>query len=119
MKLKIPGSSRDFVEGGGRALGAVISKIHPYKDIGFKTFESLFNTCVVHVLDYCSGVWGFNNFSCVDGVQNHAIRYFLGSHRFTSLLALNGEAGWLPATQRRWRNMFRMWNRLVMMEEDD
>ena len=43
---------------GGRALGAVISKIHSYKDVGFKTYRQLYYSCVVPVLDYCSGVWG-------------------------------------------------------------
>ena len=43
---------------------------------------SLFYYCVTPVIDYYSGVWDFDNFSCVDNVQNRALRYFLGSHRF-------------------------------------
>ena len=41
---------------GGRALGAVISKIQSHKDGGFKTYSTLFSSCVVPVLGYCSGV---------------------------------------------------------------
>ena len=48
-------------QAGGRALGAMISKIHSYKDIGTSnnTYSKLFNSCVAPVLDYCAGVWGF------------------------------------------------------------
>ena len=94
-------------------LAAIYTWAPAFKEIGFKTFKSLFYS----VLDYCSGVWGFDNFSCVDNVQNRALRYFLGLHRFTPHLALSGEVGWLPSTERRWLNMFRLWNRLIRMED--
>ena len=45
-----------MAKAGGRALGAVISKIQSYKCVGFNTYN-LYNSCVVPVLDYCSGVW--------------------------------------------------------------
>ena len=35
----------------GRALGAMISKIHGYKDIGYNTYSKLFNSCVAPVTD--------------------------------------------------------------------
>lgn len=73
---------------------------------------------LIPVLDYCSGSWRFINFSCEDGVQNCAVKFFVGLHRFTPLLAQNGEVGWLPATHRGWMNFFRMWNHLMMMDED-
>ena len=44
-----------------RALGAVISKIQWYKDVEFKTYSQLYNSCVVPVLDCCSGVWGLKS----------------------------------------------------------
>ena len=103
---------------GGRALGAVISKIHSYKDVGFKTYSKLYYTCVVPVLDYCSGVWGFKNFDKIDMIQNRAIRYFMGVHRFTPILAITGDMGWVVSTNRRWANVLRLWNRLVNMNEN-
>ena len=66
-------------------------------------------------MDYCSGVWGFKPHNKADVVQNRAIRYFLGVHRFTPTLALNGEIGWVPCKTRRWVNILRLWNRLVKM----
>jgi hypothetical protein len=82
---------------GGRALGAVISKVHSLKNTGFKTFEKLYVLCVVPVLDYCSAIWGFRNDQQIDNIQNRAIRYYLGVHRFTPVLALTGDTGWLPS----------------------
>ena len=103
---------------GGRALGAVMSKIHSYKDVGFKTYSQLYYSCVVPVLDYCSGVWGFKSFDKIDMIQNRAIRYFMGVHRFTPILAITGDMGWAVSTSRRWANVLRLWNRLVNMDEN-
>ena len=101
---------------GGRALGAIISKIQSHKDVGFKTYSKLFSSCVVPVLDYCSGVWGLKQFDKIDMIQNRAIIYFMGVHRFTPILAMTGDMGWVTSTHRRWVNLLRLWNRLVCMD---
>lgn len=44
---------------GGWVLGVMIFKIYNYKDVGFNIYEKLFYFCVVFILDYCFGVWGF------------------------------------------------------------
>ena len=103
---------------GWRALRAVISKIQSYKDVEFKTYSQLYNSCVVPVLDCCSGVWGFKSFDIIDMIQNWAIRYFMGVHRFTPILANTGDMGWVVSTSRRWANFLRLWNRLVNMHEN-
>ena len=117
LNIQIAETQGDIVKRRWASSFAAISKIHSFKEIRFKTFESLFHSCVTPVLDYCSGVWEFEKFSCVDNVQNRALRYFLGLHRFTPHLAFSGEVGWLPSTERRWLNMFRLWNRLIRMED--
>ena len=106
----------NLAKAGGRALGAIISKIHKLKEFGIKTYEKLFNACVVPILDYCSSVWGFNDYSSVDAVQNRSIRYFLGVHRFAPKVAINGDIGWLPSKERRHINIVRYWNRLLDMD---
>ena len=78
----------------------------------------MFNSCVVPVSDYCSGIRGFKQFNKIDTLQNRAIRYFLGVHRFTPILAINGEMGWTLSTHRRWVNMIRLWNRLISMDDN-
>ncbi|ESO98409.1 hypothetical protein LOTGIDRAFT_159217 [Lottia gigantea] len=66
--------------------------------------------------EYCSGVWGFKQFPKIEQIQNRAIRYFLGLHRFTPKAALNGDMGWLPPHVKRWLNMLKMWNRIIQYD---
>lgn len=103
---------------GGRALGSMISKIHSLKMVGFETFEKLYLNCVAPILDYCSGVWGTTNYYCTEMVQSRALRYFLGVHRFTPLIAIQGECGWMPCYFRQQINVLRLWNRLMILEND-
>ena len=64
------------------------------KDFGFKTFEKLYESCAIPILDYGASVWGFKSYSEIGSVQNRgAIRYFLGVYRFTPSLAIIGDIG--------------------------
>ena len=78
----------------------------------------MFNFCVVPVIDYCSRIWGFKQFNNIDTLQNRAIPYFLGVHRFTPMLAINGEMGWTLSIYRSWVNMIRLWNCLISMDHN-
>ena len=51
-----------LAQAGSRALGSVIQKIHSKKDIGFKTYKKLYESCVIPVIDYCSSSWGFKEY---------------------------------------------------------
>ena len=51
-------------------------------------------------------------------IQNLAIRYFMGVHRFTPILAITGDMGWVVSTSRCWANVLRLWNRFVNMDEN-
>ena len=107
-----------LAKGAGRALGKIISKIHNYKNFGFKSFTKLYDSCVTPILDYCSGVWGGKPFQSIDNVQHRAMRYIMGVHRFTPTLALIGDTGWLPSTYRRWIAMIRYYNRLIKFDDN-
>ena len=110
--------SKTLADAGGRALGALWSKFKGMKDIGFNTYTKLYNSGVVSVLDYGSGIWGFNKENHSESIQNKAIRYFLGVHNFTAIPAIQGEMGWLPSKYRKYLCMLRFWNRLVKMSPD-
>ena len=86
--------------------------------MGYATYSKLFESCVCPVMDYSAGVWGFQKYDKVDTVQNRAMRAFLGVHRFTPKLALEGDMGWLSSRYRRWLSMLRLWNRLVKLADD-
>ena len=62
-----------------------------------------------------ASVRGFKSYTEIDSVQNRAIRYFLGVHRFTPNLAINGDIGWLSFSMKHWYHMIRMWNRVILM----
>ena len=100
---------------GARALGAIRNKIYSLKDVGFKTFSKLFYSGVVPILDYCSSVWGFKKIKCIDDIQNRAVRYFLGVHRFCPLPMLEGDMGWDTSLTRRHISMVKLWNRIIAM----
>ena len=110
-------NATNLAKGGGRALGSIITKLRNLKEFGINTYEKLYHSCVVPILDYQSSVWGYKDYSDIDSVQNRSIRYFLGVHRFAPKLAINGDVGWMPSTERRWYNMLRYWNRLVNMDD--
>ncbi|MCG8049515.1 MAG: reverse transcriptase family protein, partial [Candidatus Thiodiazotropha endolucinida] len=116
-KLDFSHTAKALAAAAGRALGGIISKVHNMKDFGFSTYEKLFESCVIPVLDYGTSVWGFKTYNEIDSVQNRAIRYFLGVHRFSPNLAINGDVGWLPSTMRHWHNMVRMLNRITVMDD--
>ena len=105
-------------KGAGRALGKIISNIHSFKEIEIKSFEKLFYSCVVPILDYTSGVWGNRKFQAIENIQNRSIRYFLGVHRFAPLLGIYGDIGWIPCHYRHWTNIVRLWNRLVQFDDN-
>ena len=107
-----------LAKGAGRALGGIISKIHNLRDLGFKSFDKLFHSCVSPIMDYCSSVWGVKRHQSLENVQHRTMRYFLGVHRFTPILAMVGDTGWLPSIYRRWRSMIRLWNRLILMNNE-
>ena len=71
-----------------------------------KRLHKLFETGVVPIMDYGSGVWGFSKYSSLDVVQNRAIRYFMGVHNFA------------PFRFRRFLSMIRLGNHLITLDAD-
>ena len=65
-------------EAEGRALGAVINKLKTLKDIGFRTFERMYESVVVSVNknDHAAETWGFKNYNISYNVHNRAMRYY-------------------------------------------
>ena len=47
-------------EAAGRSLSGIIAKFTVFRDAGFQTFTKLYNSCVVPISDYFSGIWVFS-----------------------------------------------------------
>ena len=101
-----------------RALGALFSKFRKNKGIGFSTFSTLFHSGIAPILDYASAIWGFQQYSQIDSVQNKALRFFLGVHRFATTAAVIGDTGWIDCNTRRKINLLRFWNRMLRCSDD-
>ena len=75
--------SQTLADSGGRALGAIWAKFKLLRNVGLKTYTKMFETGVVPILDYSSGVWNNVKQNHSDIIQNKAIRYYMGVHNFT------------------------------------
>ncbi len=67
-------------EAADRALGAVISKFKGLTNVGFNTFDKMYHSSVVTIIDYGSGIWGYKQYGDGDKIQFTAIQYVLGVH---------------------------------------
>ncbi len=52
-----------------RVLGGIIAKFKNFRNTTYHTYNRLFDAGVVPILDYCSGVWGYDDFENTDKVQ--------------------------------------------------
>ncbi len=52
----------------GHALGRLINKVKCNKDLGYNTFTTLFDSCVMPILLYAIGIWGQGKFKCCENV---------------------------------------------------
>ena len=79
-----------------RALGLLISKCKLAGGLPYNVYTKLFESIVSPVINYGACIWGFKTYSCINAVQNRAMRFFLGVGRYTPVAALHGEMGWEP-----------------------
>ena len=106
-----------LADSASRAFGYIISKFKSFKTIDYYIFTKLFESCLIPIMDYASGVWGFKDFNSLTVIQNKISRYFLGVHKFAPNLGVWGELGWVPANIRRKVEMVRLWCRLIRMDD--
>ena len=66
----------------------------------FSVFNRLFASCVIPVLDYGVIIWGIYNCSKLKRVQMTAARTFLGLNRYTPILGMEGDIGWVSCQLR-------------------
>ena len=107
-----------LAEAGGRALGSIISKFKKMKDCSFRTFEKLYESGVVPVATYGAAIWGFKDYKCLNDLQNRAIRYYLGVHKYAPILGLQGETAWTPPKLRHHKCILSYWNRMIGMSDN-
>ncbi len=62
--------------------------------------------------------WGHKSFSCIQAVQNRALRYYLGLGKYAPVAAMQGDMGWSVSEHRQWVCVTRQWCRSSTMEPD-
>lgn len=107
-----------LAKSGSRGLGAITNKFKVLKDMGYKTYTQLWNSCVVPILDYAAGVWGSIKQNKSEKVQQRAIKFFLGVHKCTANAAVVGDMGWKTCIHRYGLEMIRVWNRFMKMSNN-
>jgi hypothetical protein len=110
--------SDSLAVGGSRALGSINAKFRILKNMGVETYTKLFENCVMPVLHYSAGVWGLQSLHSLQNVQNRAMRFYLGTHKFTPTLGMLGDLGWYPLELYRKIEAVRLWNRFINMSDD-
>jgi hypothetical protein len=101
-----------------RALGALLSKYKIAGDMGYGTYQTLYNNCVIPVMDYGCEIWGYDDFNKNNMVQNRAMRYYLNVNRYCPIAGLYSDLGWIHSRYRHWLKMLLFWNRLVRLNDD-
>ena len=101
-----------------RSAGRITSMFRKLKNMGIKTYESLYKSYVLPIMNYGSAVWGFADYAKPQTLQNRLSRFYLGVHRFAPVAATKIEMNWLDPRKLRWIEMLRYYNRLVKMDGD-
>ena len=65
-------------------------------DMPYDVFIQLFDSLVWPVVIYGESVWGTKSYSCITAVQNRAMRFFLGTGKYTPNATVFGDMGWQP-----------------------
>ena len=103
---------------GKRAFGQIISMSYKLKDLGYRTFTTLYKSNILSIATYASGIWGYKDYSQMCTLQNRCWRFHLGTHVFTAVVVTNLEMDIIDIRSVHWIEMVRLKNRIQEMEGD-
>ena len=101
-----------------RSFGRVVILFKKLKNMGIKTYESLYESYVLSIADYTAAVWGFHDHPPTQILQNRIERFYLGIHTFAPVASTNKEFNWLDMRSLRWVELVRYLNRLKSMKQN-
>ena len=100
-----------------RSFGRVHSIFKNIGNMGIKTYETMCHSYVYPIMNYASGVWGYENATRPQVLQNRIARFFLGIHRFAPVAATKIEMDWMECRELRHIEMLRLFNRISTMDD--
>ena len=86
--------------------------------MGYRTHKILYETYVLPIANYCTGVWGYKSFVAPQVLQNCVNRYYLGVHHYSANASTSMEMDIMSIQYSRWLELLRYFNRLMAMEDD-
>ena len=109
--------AKTVAKSASRALGLLISKDKAFGGMPFKCYTRCYDALVQATINYGAGIWGTMVYSCIEAVQNRALRYFLGLGKYAPNLAINGDMGWHMPAHRQWLRVMKLSCRMINMDE--
>jgi hypothetical protein len=109
-------TAKSVAQSASRALGLLIAKAKQMGGMPYNVFNKLYDSTVWPVISYTASIWGTKSYTCINAVQNRAIRFFLGVGKYTPTAALYGETAWRPPHVKQWRSVSQQWHRLCTMD---
>ena len=96
--------------------GLLIAKCKLNGGFIFNTYTTLYDSLVWSIISYDAAIWGTKEYSCINAVQNRAVRFYLGVGKYTPNLSVIGDMGWKPSIIRQWSCVLRNWQRCTRMD---
>ena len=109
-------TAKAVAQSASRALGLLTAKFKSIWGMPYDVYTKLYDAMVWPVLSYGASVWGVKSFSCINAVQNRAMRFFLGTGKYTPAAAVSGDMGWQQAHVKQWKYICIYWNKMVHMQ---
>ena len=85
-----------------RTFGRIVNPFKQLKTMGIISYQSLYESYVLSILNFGSTVWGFGEQSAPQVLCNRIKGYYLGVHVFTPVAAMSLEFDWLNIKYSRW-----------------
>ena len=110
--------AKHICKAANRALGLFIAKCKVFGGFNSESYSKPYDTMVWSVVNYGAAVWGIWQFSCINTIQLHAARYYMGVGNYTPISAVQGDSGWKPIVVRQWSAVLNQWQRLKSMNNN-
>ena len=100
-----------------RAFGHIINMFYQLKDMGYGTYRTLYQSNVMSIANYASGIWGYFEYNNSRVLQNKCNKFYLGTHVFTPTTAVNIEMHECEIRSQHWIELVRQKNRFSKMSD--
>ena len=106
---KVTGNTQ--AEKASHALGKLLSKFYSSKGLSYYTYKKLYDSCIVPIMDYAGGVWGYEPNENLKRIEIIAMRCFLGVNKYAPIAGIEGDTGSTTPSVSRKLEILRLLNR--------